>query len=191
MPCFLGKFFPLFLPQLSYFRSQLIPNIWMISPVLGGFGWCQFHPSYAASLSILGISFIFFNICLSKIRRLFLPFAVKVQVSDEYVSTGHVNLHANIIIVLTAESSRSVIHVKQDLCEVTWDVGMRSKEVTGGKLCNISFKSRQMGCAVYVVCMGRVRNACKICCKDWSRQASFKMCRLMGNIKTLRTGGVI
>jgi len=26
MPCFLGKFFPLFLPQLSYFRSQLIPN---------------------------------------------------------------------------------------------------------------------------------------------------------------------
>ena len=39
MTCFLGKFFPLFLPQLSYFHSQLIPNIWMISPILGGFGY--------------------------------------------------------------------------------------------------------------------------------------------------------
>ena len=28
------------------------------------------------------------NICLSKMRRLFSPFAVKVQVSDEYVTTG-------------------------------------------------------------------------------------------------------
>jgi hypothetical protein len=42
---------------LSYFRSHLISNIWMISPVLGGFGWCQFHPSYAASSYVLGISF--------------------------------------------------------------------------------------------------------------------------------------
>ena len=46
-------------------------------------------------------------------------------------------LHANIIIVLIAEISGSVIHVKQDcryLFEVTLDAVMRSKVVTGGKL---------------------------------------------------------
>jgi hypothetical protein len=31
---------------------------------------------------------IFLTICLSKMRRLFSSFAVKVQVSDEYVTTG-------------------------------------------------------------------------------------------------------
>jgi hypothetical protein len=95
-------------------------------------------------------------------------------------------LHANVIIMLTAESSWSVIHVKQDcscLCEVAWDAGMRSKEVTGAKLCNVSVKPRRMGWAVHVICMGRMRNVHKTCWKDWSRQASCKMCRLMGNIK--------
>jgi len=39
-------------------------------------------------LSILTAPNIFLNICLSKMRRLFSSFAVKVQVSDEYVTTG-------------------------------------------------------------------------------------------------------
>jgi hypothetical protein len=44
MPYFLGKFFPLFLPQLSYFRSQLIPNIWMIF-TCSGWVWVMSIPS--------------------------------------------------------------------------------------------------------------------------------------------------
>ena len=39
-------------------------------------------------LSILTGPNIFLNICLSKMYRLFLSFAVKVQVSDEYVTMG-------------------------------------------------------------------------------------------------------
>ena len=39
-------------------------------------------------LSILTGPNIFLTICLSKMLRLFSPFAVKVQVSDEYVTTG-------------------------------------------------------------------------------------------------------
>jgi len=40
------------------------------------------------TLSILTGPNIFLNICLSKMRRLFSSFAVKVQVSDAYVTTG-------------------------------------------------------------------------------------------------------
>jgi len=40
------------------------------------------------TLSILTGPNIFLNICLSKIRRLFSSFAVKVQASDQYVTTG-------------------------------------------------------------------------------------------------------
>jgi hypothetical protein len=40
------------------------------------------------TLSILTGPNIFLNICLSKMRWLFSSFAVKVQVSDEYVTTG-------------------------------------------------------------------------------------------------------
>jgi hypothetical protein len=39
-------------------------------------------------LSILTRPNIFLNICLSKMCRLFSSFAVKVQVSDQYVTTG-------------------------------------------------------------------------------------------------------
>jgi len=39
-------------------------------------------------LSILTGQNIFLNICLSKMRRLFSSFAVKVPVSDQYVTTG-------------------------------------------------------------------------------------------------------
>ena len=39
-------------------------------------------------LSMLTEPNIFLSICLSKMRRLFSSFAVKVQVSDEYVTTG-------------------------------------------------------------------------------------------------------
>jgi hypothetical protein len=41
------------------------------------------------TLPVLIGPIIFLNICcLSKMRRLFLSFAVKVQVCDEYVTTG-------------------------------------------------------------------------------------------------------
>jgi len=40
------------------------------------------------TLSILTGPNIFFNICFSKMRRLFSSFAVKVPVSDQYVTTG-------------------------------------------------------------------------------------------------------
>ena len=39
-------------------------------------------------LSVLTGPDFFLSICLSKMRRLFSSFAVKVQVSDEYVTTG-------------------------------------------------------------------------------------------------------
>ena len=39
-------------------------------------------------LSVLTGPNIFLSICLSKMRRMFSSFAVKVQVSDEYVTTG-------------------------------------------------------------------------------------------------------
>ena len=39
-------------------------------------------------LSVLTGANIFLSICLSKMRRLFSSFAVKVQVSDQYVTTG-------------------------------------------------------------------------------------------------------
>src|SRR5215469_7889262 len=41
-------------------------------------------------LSILTGPNIFISICLSKMRKLFSSFAVKVQVSDEYVTTGRI-----------------------------------------------------------------------------------------------------
>jgi hypothetical protein len=41
-------------------------------------------------LSVLTGPNSFLNICLSKMRRLFLSFAVKVRVSDEYVKTGYI-----------------------------------------------------------------------------------------------------
>jgi hypothetical protein len=40
------------------------------------------------TLSILTGPNIFRNICLSKMRKLLLSFAVKVQVSNKYVTTG-------------------------------------------------------------------------------------------------------
>jgi hypothetical protein len=40
------------------------------------------------TLSILTGPDIFLNICLSKIRTLFSSFVVKVQVSDEHITTG-------------------------------------------------------------------------------------------------------
>jgi len=40
------------------------------------------------TLSILTGPNVFLNICLSKMRRLFSSFAIKVQVSDQYVTTG-------------------------------------------------------------------------------------------------------
>jgi hypothetical protein len=40
------------------------------------------------TLSILTGPNIFHNICLSKMHRVFSSFAVKVQVYDEYVTTG-------------------------------------------------------------------------------------------------------
>jgi hypothetical protein len=43
-------------------------------------------------VSILTGPNIFLGICLTKMRRLFSSFAVKVQVSDEYVTTGITNL---------------------------------------------------------------------------------------------------
>jgi hypothetical protein len=41
-------------------------------------------------LSVLSGPNIFLSICLSKMRRLFSSFAVKVQVSDEYVTAGFI-----------------------------------------------------------------------------------------------------
>jgi hypothetical protein len=41
-------------------------------------------------LSILTGPNIFLSICLSEMRKLFSSFAVKVQVSDEFVTTGMV-----------------------------------------------------------------------------------------------------
>jgi hypothetical protein len=43
---------------LSYVRWQLIPSIWMIWPVLGGFGWFQFHPSYVMSRNYITSIFV-------------------------------------------------------------------------------------------------------------------------------------
>jgi len=43
-------------------------------------------------LSILIGPNIFLSICLSKMRRLFSSFVVKVQVSDQYVTTGLINV---------------------------------------------------------------------------------------------------
>jgi hypothetical protein len=40
------------------------------------------------TLSILTGSDIFLSICLSKMRKLFSSFAVRVQISDQYVTTG-------------------------------------------------------------------------------------------------------
>jgi len=50
-------------------------------------------------LSILTGPNIFLSICLSKMLRLFSPFAVKVQVSDEYVTTRLVIVLYNFILV--------------------------------------------------------------------------------------------
>jgi len=56
------------------------------------------------TLSILTGPNIFLNICLSKRRRLFSSFAVKVQVSDQYVTTGLIIVLYIFILVFFSKS---------------------------------------------------------------------------------------
>jgi hypothetical protein len=51
-------------------------------------------------LSILTGPNIFLSICLSKMRKLFSSFAVKVEVCDEYVTTGLIIILYIFILVL-------------------------------------------------------------------------------------------
>jgi hypothetical protein len=51
-------------------------------------------------LSLLTGPNIFLSICLSKMRKLFSPFAVTVEVSDQYVTTGLVIVLYFFILVL-------------------------------------------------------------------------------------------
>ena len=68
-------------------------------------------------LSMLIGTSIFLSICLSKMRKLFSSFAVKVQVSDEYVTTGLIIvLYIFILVFFLGISVLLVLHWHNMLC---------------------------------------------------------------------------